>query len=85
MLAFRNGIFREVFEISSADRGTGNVHARTEQKIDIAGTGILSQALSELARKILVPGGSQGNTAGIGGCGSPGADAYRSVGHLEAG
>jgi hypothetical protein len=49
------------------------------------GAGVFTERLAELAGEARVPGGSQGDAAGIGGGWSPAAHADGGVGHFEAG
>ena len=79
------GILGEVFEVAAGDGRAGDVDPWAEQEVDTAGSGILAQALAQLAGELRVPGGGQGDAARVGGGGSPGADADRGIGHLEAG
>ena len=76
-------ILTKVFVIATAKRRPVNIHARAQQDAHPAGSRILTQSVSQFARKVPVPGGRRQNSAGEQGAHGVVPDALGAVGHPD--
>ncbi len=78
-------VFAEVLEVAAAHGSAVDIDAGAEDEVDAAGASVVGNRDAHLMGELRIPGGGQGDAAGVGGVRSPGANAVRAVAHLEAG